>query len=117
MLHCKTRKWFSRSPDSQKTLQLYKPFRDSVPFFWYILVFLVKYFEPGQFRSLRQTVVFRDDFNHFNKGHFTTEVSAWGGGVRYIYTYSIPDFIPIHVVKYIWLWFYDLKQTNNINFI
>uniref|UniRef100_A0A8W8N654 CBM39 domain-containing protein n=1 Tax=Magallana gigas TaxID=29159 RepID=A0A8W8N654_MAGGI len=43
-------------------------------------VFLVKYFEPGQFRSLRQTVVFRDDFNHFNKGHFTTEVSAWGGG-------------------------------------
>lgn len=43
-------------------------------------VFLVKYFEPGQFRSLRQTVVFRDDFNRFNKGHFTTEVSAWGGG-------------------------------------
>lgn len=45
----------------------------------------MKYFEPGQFRSLRQTVVFRDDFNHFNKGHFTTEVSAWGGGVSYIY--------------------------------
>lgn len=51
--------------------------------FFRISVFLVKYFEPGQFRSLRQTVVFRDDFNHFNKGHFTTEVSAWGGGVRY----------------------------------
>lgn len=42
---------------------------------------LLKHFEPGQFRSLRQTVVFRDDFNgHLNKGHYTTDVSAWGGG-------------------------------------
>lgn len=48
----------------------------------YFLAVLLKHFEPGQFRSLRQTVVFRDDFNgHLNKGHYTTDVSAWGGGV------------------------------------
>ena len=33
-------------------------------------------------KSKRAHTVFRDDFNSFNRGAYTVEVSSWGGGVR-----------------------------------
>ncbi|XP_062622092.1 beta-1,3-glucan-binding protein-like [Saccostrea cucullata] len=60
---------------------------------------LQKQFKPGQFRSLRQTTVFRDDFNtHFNKGHYTTDVSAWGGGNGEFQVYT-PEAANVHTAN------------------